>query len=516
MKTKKDILFAVAITVFAVTAVALTLWGGFNLGATVSCALFFVLSSVYVAGAGHKPDLFSVSCGFLALAGSLVYTFSADHIFRLAGLVLIPLLLTAFTVGLGGNARHWSGGYTYGIDIFRTMFILPFSRIDVAMKSLFSCAPEKSGKKTANILIGLAASLPVLVLVVPLLIRADAAFSGFIQSLFDRFDLSRFFGEIVLGLMIAPLLFTVCFVLRYRLDQPRQKAARQAGTPFRISSTAVISFLSAIVFFYVLYLFTQLAYFFNGFSGILPEGWNVVTYAKRGFFEMCAIAAINFCLVCGAAVAVRRKEDRTLPVPVKILNLFISLFTLLLIATALAKMVMYIRNFGMTRARLLTSLFMCFLAIVYIAVIIRLFAQRFPYMKVSIVAAALCFVLPWILTPVQYDLNSIVCRYNTTAYQKGTLPDLDVEYLAALGESAIPYLIEIAEDSRIPARYSETAASMLTAKAAYWHEAFSGLRAYNYSRAASRDLLRDWARRHDIAFGVKYETLDSVLKTCDP
>ena len=123
---------------------------------------------------------------------------------------------------------------------------------------------------------------------------------------------------------------------------------------------------------------------------------------------MSAIAAINLCVIFVASVAVRRQSPGELPLSIKLLDLYISLFTLLLISTAQAKMFMYIRDFGMTRLRLLTSIFMWLLILIYLFIIVRLFVQRFPYMKGIVLSVTLVFILAWGLTPVQLDVNSIV------------------------------------------------------------------------------------------------------------
>ena len=64
-----------------------------------------------------------------------------------------------------------------------------------------------------------------------------------------------------------------------------------------IENVYVISFLSVLALVYLVYLFSQLAYFINGFFGILPEKFIPSSYARRGFFEMSVIAGINFVII---------------------------------------------------------------------------------------------------------------------------------------------------------------------------------------------------------------------------
>ena len=53
-----------------------------------------------------------------------------------------------------------------------------------------------------------------------------------------------------------------------------------------MASVTLCVALGMISLVYVLYLVSQLAYFSGGFSGILPKGYTMAEYARRGFFEM--------------------------------------------------------------------------------------------------------------------------------------------------------------------------------------------------------------------------------------
>ena len=94
--------------------------------------------------------------------------------------------------------------------------------------------------------------------------------------------------------------------------------------------------LIAVSVVYVVYLISQLAYFSGGFSGILPEGYTFAEYARRGFFEMAWICAINLLIMCLAVGLCSKKADRT-PIVSRLLCLFIGLVTLFLVVAASAK-----------------------------------------------------------------------------------------------------------------------------------------------------------------------------------
>jgi len=87
---------------------------------------------------------------------------------------------------------------------------------------------------------------------------------------------------------------------------------------------------------------------------------------------MSVIAAINLALIF-VMLLISTKKDGKICIALKVFGTFIGAFTLVIIGTALSKMILYINRFGMTQLRITTSAFMIFLTIVFVSVIIRLF-----------------------------------------------------------------------------------------------------------------------------------------------
>ena len=201
------------------------------------------------------------------------------------------------------------------------------------------------------------------------------------------------------------------------------------------------SFLTVLSLVYLAYLLSQGAYFFEGFRGLLPAGYTPAMYARRGFFEMCTICVINLAFFFGAASVCRRREGR-LPAFIRLLMCFLCLFSLTLVAISASKMVLYIRSFGMTRLRILTSAFMLVLAVGFICLILRLFRNGVPYLKVTLIAAAaVLLVLSFV------NVDRIVASYNTAAYRSGALSGIDVKTISELSDAAVPSLLDLADDA---------------------------------------------------------------------
>ncbi len=67
--------------------------------------------------------------------------------------------------------------------------------------------------------------------------------------------------------------------------------------------------LGTVCLIYAVYLLSQLAYLGGGFAGILPDGYTLAEYARRGFFEMAWLSFINLGLMC-LAMGLVEKEGR--------------------------------------------------------------------------------------------------------------------------------------------------------------------------------------------------------------
>jgi hypothetical protein len=195
--------------------------------------------------------------------------------------------------------------------------------------------------------------------------------------------------------------------------------------------------LGAVCAVYLAYLFSQLAYFVGGFSGILPEGFTRAEYARRGFFEMTCLAGINLCLMTFGVSKVRH-TGRT-PGSTRALCLFLGLVTEFLAASSIAKMAMYIGSYGLTRLRVLTTVIMVFLAITTALVCIWLYLPKLQYMKaVMLLALSIGAAVLWL------DVDTQVAKYNVNHYLSGDLQNVDVHYLVELGPGAVEYLDALA------------------------------------------------------------------------
>lgn len=426
---KGDTIFTICALMLSIFTSIFGIFGGFALGYAISSVALTLMFIAYFAKDG-KINVLSVICGILSILNAAVFVTTTNGSVRFFAVVVGFLLSLVCFDGV-------TGGVAYGNRQTAGIFYSAAStmgNIGVSLKSLFTGG--NGDKKTiGKALVGLICAIPVLIIVVPLLISSDDAFSGMMSNIFSGSgNVFTTLLKAIFGAVIS------MFVISYGISLKFGRVSKTKDSKFAgIENVYIISFLSAIAVCYLLYLFSQLAYFFSAFSGFLPnDDITYSQYARKGFFEMCIIAVINLFLVF-LSMLLAKKQNGRVCLGIKIIATFISVFTLIIIATAISKMVLYINEFGMTVLRIGTSAFMIFLSVVFIAVILRIYINKINIVKTALITSGIVILLLGAV-----NINAVCARYNYESYKEGRLDTIDIETLYNLGDEGIPYVVRLA------------------------------------------------------------------------
>lgn len=452
--------------------------GGYQLGYAIFGGVSILLAAGYLWFSGCKPSVYSILLLVLDLVIVASFARSNDAFVKF---VMLCFLLVSVNLSLclmaGQNAFSAKGLTSLG-DVIRTVILLSTGKLPAAIRGLV-VSSRKGGsatKKVGAALIGVAVALPLLCILIPLLIKADAAFEGILNQL-PKIGA----GEILVTFLLGSAFAFWLYLRGVGLRHSPKPAAKEVKMRKGINTLTVNTVLIAVSVVYVIYLISQLAYFSGGFAGVLPEEFTLAEYARRGFFEMAWICAVNLIVMCLAVGLCAKKKSRS-PMVTRLLCLFIGLVTLFLVAAASAKMYMYIDSYGLTRLRVLTEVIMVFMGITTLIVSLWLFMPKLPYMKaILVIGLVIGAAVSWA------DVDTVVAKYNVEAYQSGKLETVDVEYLSELGYGAVPYVMQLRSDDN-PA----------VSKAAW--EAYFSYRDWNREMTSGQiDDFRDWNYAHEVA-----------------
>jgi hypothetical protein len=276
----------------------------------------------------------------------------------------------------------------------------------------------------------------------------------------------------------------LCVVLYCRSVALNHHNEEEEGFRFgwQLNHLTINTLLIAVSLVYVCYLLSQLAYFVGGFSGILPEGYSTSEYARRGFFEMAWLCAINLGIMTFSMGLLDREKPA--PLSTRLICLFIGLVSLFFIASSFAKMGLYISVYGLTRLRVLTMVILVFFTVTVIFVGIWLFVPRLPYMKAIVLAALVLGAgVLWM------DVDTQVARYNVDAYLSGSLDSIDTAHLSGLGDGAVPAIARLTVDEN--SVISRWARQELTERRSSCRKA-ADFRGWNQIHANTYAFLEQW------------------------
>lgn len=195
-------------------------------------------------------------------------------------------------------------------------------------------------------------ALPLLVLVTNLLSEADAGFEKLIRGFQLNLRLSEnFLNEcfwFLLGLPVGAYLYGLLRGAARR--QETSRVSRERLEKIRVvpanGANLVLGLFAAV---YFLFFGVQAGNLFAVFSGHVPGTLTAAGYARSGFFQLCAVMAINFFLIW--LLSILAKQNRA----GKWLQGLLMVQSIFLAVTAGAKLWLYISRFGFTPLRLLSA-----------------------------------------------------------------------------------------------------------------------------------------------------------------
>jgi len=412
---------------------------------TASVILTFVCCAVYVMMCGKRPTAVQWAMGGMICAFAFTYSITSSPLLHILCTLFLIAAMFWWVQAVVIRARFVTKFFP--ADLLKTIFVQPFLDFTGAFRAFTAHKSAGNGKPGAAkpIIAGLVITLPLTFIVAGLLASADSG----IQNIFSRILVSL--AEEDIAVLIYQMIFTVPAGLilfgMLRADAKQKMYPlpsdyfyhTKAAELKKIGNLGIYAGVTPVCLLYLLYVFSQTQYFFSAFSGKVPGSLLYSEYARRGFFELCFIAVINLGVILFMLTFSKKSGSESTPA-LKTYTLIICGFTLFIISTALAKMLLYISKYGLTRLRLYTSWFMVLLAAVFVTLAVRAFVKKLPTAKIItavfiVLFGALCFTRP----------DALITEYNIQKYLDGEHETLDTDMLATLSDDAYLAALKYAE-----------------------------------------------------------------------
>jgi hypothetical protein len=324
---------------------------------------------------------------------------------------------------------------------------------------------------------GLLLALPVLAVFTVLLASADTVFASYVDQLFSfelPFDLASLFGHAFFigamawvcagGLLVALLggqlsafgstfaslaraIIGIVYVAPGEADDelPAEGDTQELRLPRRalisLGAVEALTVLGAVDLLFGSFMAIQGAYFFGGLDTLARTGMTYAEYARRGFFELLAVACLALALLCALAVVTRREGARERRIFLGASAAMIAL-VLGLLASAFQRMALYEAAYGYTELRIYTHSFMIWLAALLGLFLLALLRNRAQMFVAGGLASALVYVaLLNLANPDALIVRENIGRLHMVLEQPRGDEQVDAYYLTQLSPDATPTLI---------------------------------------------------------------------------
>lgn len=301
---------------------------------------------------------------------------------------------------------------------------------------------------------GVLISIPILLILIPLLSSADLIFAEVIKQLLSWNTLIewgfRSVFMVVIGLFVAGgLAYSV------QEEEPRLPSSNddidlgEGASPapkkvgLRLGMIETLIPINLVNLLFLAFMAIQIPYLFGGTLNISKQKFTYAEYARRGFAELVVVAVFIF----GIILILHALSRPQRPGPRRAFNLSATLLlalTVVLLISAFKRLALYESVYGFTTLRIYPHVFMIWLGalLMWFAITLWIAPGR---LAIGILAAGFGFVLTLnLLNPdafiVRQNLVHHLEQGHITTSSGGRM--VDVCYLLDLSDDAVPALLE--------------------------------------------------------------------------
>ena len=324
----------------------------------------------------------------------------------------------------------------------------------------------RAAGRAAAIVRGVLLAMPVVVILVALLGSADPVFASFVRIP----DLSDLIGHLVL-LTVGG--WGAAGLLRLASGEPYDVHLRGRRPLGPVEAATV---LGGLVVVFAGFAVSQFVAVVGGADYVRrTAGLSYAEYARNGFFQLLAVAAITLGVLLAVRATVADVRDRRFV----LLSEAAVVLTLVVVIGAVRRLTLYEEAYGLTTLRLISLLFAAWIGGVFVllgvALTGRVRQDTAWFLPASLVLAVVMLLAIDVANP-----EATIVRRNVDRFA-GT-DELDVEHLLGLSDDAVPALLDA-----VPRMRSDQAARVLDAECRGERRPTGGLWAFNLSHRAAVD-----------------------------
>lgn len=391
---------------------------------------------IYLKKSGCRFTKLNIAIAAVLYLFSLVFSITDNGLIKFLDVVFLFAGGAYFVYSAAAENRSVERFLPFAM--IKSLFEFPCSKFCSELEAVGSTVSGSGfGRNLRMILTGLAVTVPLTGVVGSLLMSADDGIKRMIENageFISSENLMQIFIQLCLAVPCACYLFGLIYSNSHK-DELKPLISGECEEKLNnarvVQNIIIYTAVTPICILYVMFFISQANYLLSAFSGELPEGYLYSDYARKGFFELSAIAFINL-IVLIVMNLLAKSGGRSKPAALRVYSVLLCIFTMLMIAAAASKMVMYISVYGLTRLRVYTMWFMLLLALFFVIIAIKQFrfdfsASGWGTAVFTVMFAVLCFSRP----------DALIANYNIRMYNSGKLEELDKDALMSMSDDAV-------------------------------------------------------------------------------
>ena len=292
-------------------------------------------------------------------------------------------------------------------------------------KSPFTLSHQQ--KHLRSVILGLIWASPILLLLGSLLVSSDNRFEQFTQHFFS-FDFFELFDDILQIIGYFPLVGAFLYATTLmKLWDSTSPVKPSKELILSMEGIQILTILNSINLLFISYIMVQFSYFFGGEQLVLTStNLTYANYARSGFWELVTLAMLVLPILLSTHW-LQRRESNVLQRWFKYSALFMVACLIMIEASALYRMMLYINIYQLTELRFYSSLFMLYMILGLITFCLTVLNNKREYFIISMVSQALIMVVALnIMNP-----DAQISQYNMTHNQNKTIDRVYFEYLSS-------------------------------------------------------------------------------------
>ena len=389
------------------------------------------------------------SLGIAIILLSVTYAIYQNTFFKVLN-ILVMLILYGIMLLDVMQAKYQLEFVIRRICVLFTKPFIYFSKALCAIRRIFPVKQNvnklesKNKKMIEQIIIGIVASVPLLIIVTMLLASADADFAdgigsifwGLIEKIIQILD-KKVWLEICMkvGIIIVLTIYLISIIINLLRKNPWSNREEKA-IQIRIETIILNTIVTVLNFIYIAFCIIQVKSLLQVENGT----FSYAHYAREGFFQLMAVSIINFMIM----VVTTKNTIQSTKYQIyyrKFMNLVLAIATIIILISAFLRMNLYGEAYGYTFLRILVYFALITEGILMIPTIIYILKDNFmPWKSYLIIVTVMYLVMNF------SNISQIIAKQNINRYLNDIdNVSLDVVYLMQTKEDGLEEVIKLYE-----------------------------------------------------------------------